>query len=510
MADEIELKLVASAKDLLRLSNLSWVRAHAKGPAICQTLISAYYDTEKCTLYERGISLRTRRVGAKRVQTIKSVGSGAPFARKEWEMEISSDRPDLTRMRGTALEPLLNKHFTRQLKPIFETRVRRTTQLIQAANGEVELALDRGQIRCAGDSRRISEVELELKTGTPAVLYDIAQRLSKSVSVSYSAKTKLDRGYALLRGRWAKSLTGDAVVLLKGTDTATALQIIGFSCLRHLTGNEEAVRRRDGEGIHQMRVGLRRFRVAMSVFKDILVDRQSQGLKSELRWLDKQLGPARDYDVFLKEGFRTLERSRLDRREIAALHTCLSDNRAVGFEKARTIVTGERYRRLVLNAALWLADGYWCKDPTFTSLRAQPVKDFGRQILIRFMKKTAKKAKGLERLDDRHRHRLRIAVKKLRYAIEFFDSVFLINRKKCRKYSKTLEKFQSVLGKLNDIQVHRKMIVNAFREGDAGRKGVTSRTQDSLARKEKKASEHLLAAALKVGKHLSTVKPSLG
>ena len=72
MPDEIELKLVAPAKDLRRLSSLPWVRAHAQSPAICQTLISVYYDTEKGKLREKGISLRIRRVGAKRVQTIKS------------------------------------------------------------------------------------------------------------------------------------------------------------------------------------------------------------------------------------------------------------------------------------------------------------------------------------------------------------------------------------------------------------------------------------------------------
>ena len=410
-------------------------------------------------------------------------------------------------MRGTALEPLLNKSLTRHLKPVFETRVRRTTQLIQSGDGAVELALDRGLILCAGRSCRISEAELELKTGSPAALYDMARRISKSIPVAYSAKTKLDRGYALLKAQRDKSLTGGPVVLMKGTDTATALQIIGFSCLRHLTGNEDAVRRRDGEGIHQMRVGLRRIRAAMSIFKDILSDGQSQGLKSQLRWLDKQLGPARDYDVFLEESLRPYERSPPQRRETAAFHALLSDKRAAAFEKARAIVTGERYRRLILRTALWLADGDWCKDPAFMSLRAQPVKAFARKSLMRLMKKAAKKSRELERLDVRRRHKLRIAVKKLRYATEFFDSVLPGSRKGYKKYAKTLGNLQNVLGKLNDIQVHMKIIGNLSGERDAGGNDVTSRTLDRLARNEQKAGEPLLAAATKAGKHLATLKP---
>jgi CHAD domain-containing protein len=247
----------------------------------------------------------------------------------------------------------------------------------------------------------------------------------------------------------------------------------------------------------------------MSIFKDILSDGRSQDLKSELRWLDKQLGPARDYDVFLRESFRPYERSPPQRRETAAFHAILSDKRAAGFEKARAIVAGERYRRLILRTALWLADGDWCKDPAFTSLRAQPVKAFARKILIRLMKKIAKKSRKLERLDVRRRHKLRIAVKKLRYATEFFDSVLPSSTKGYKKYAKTLGKLQNVLGKLNDIQVHMKIIGNLTGENDAGGEDVTSRTLDRLERKEKKASEHLLAAAAKTGKHLSTLKPFL-
>ena len=99
---------------------LPWLRALAKNPSTKRTLVSIYYDTKKCTLRDQGVSLRVRCVGERRLQTIKTSGAGAPFARKEWEMEISGDQPDFGRMRGTALEPLLSKTLKRNLKPVFE------------------------------------------------------------------------------------------------------------------------------------------------------------------------------------------------------------------------------------------------------------------------------------------------------------------------------------------------------------------------------------------------------
>jgi len=77
-----------------------------------------------------------------------------------------------------------------------------------------------------------------------------------------------------------------------------AFVVIGRSILRRIAANESAVRRSDSEGVHQMRVGLRRLRGAMALFKRLLDDKQSERIKSELKWLIGELAPARDLDVY--------------------------------------------------------------------------------------------------------------------------------------------------------------------------------------------------------------------
>jgi inorganic triphosphatase YgiF len=509
MPDEIELKLGLSPKDLRRLQALPWLRALAEGPATQRTLVSIYYDTKKCTLRDIGISLRVRCIGEMRFQTIKAFGSNAPFARKEWEMKISGDHPDFTRMRGTALEPLLSNALKRNLKPVFETHVRRTTLLVRMGGSEVEIAMDHGAIKCADLSRPISEVELELKAGDPTVLCKIAARLSREFPVRYGAKTKSERGYALLEGRYDKPVRGGAIVLKKDTDTAAAFQVIGLSCLQHLASDEDAVRKRDGEGIHQMRVGLRRLRAAISIFKGVLQDRQSQNIKAELKWLTEQLAPARDYDVFLEDSVQPMQEAQPQHSQMAVLHSALLQERAAGFAKAKNAVASERYRRLTLSAALWLADGNWSRygDSVRRRRRARPAKYLARETLTKRSKTIVKKIEKLEKLDAAHRHKLRIAIKKLRYATEFFDTLFAVSKKERKACSKVLAKLQTAMGKLNDIRVHESLTSAIACRQNGAKHRETSLALDLVKKQDQRNIEPLLSAAAKAGARLAKLKP---
>ncbi len=145
-----------------------------------------------------------------------------------------------------------------------------------------------------------------------------------------------------------------------------------FSCLYQLCANERGVRAANSESVHQMRVGLRRLRAAMSVFKVLLQDSQSEAIKAELKWLTEQLGPARDFDVFVRESVAPLSETA---SEMGVLQEDMEARRDEGFRGAREAVDSERYRRLVLSAALWLASGAW-------SATADPLKAVPRERLV--------------------------------------------------------------------------------------------------------------------------------
>ena len=80
-------------------------------------------------------------------------------------------------------EKLLSITEGATLEPVLETEIKRMTRALKtAAGGEFELALDRGEIRTLINGHAIvpiSEIELELKTGTPLALYDVARRLTR-------------------------------------------------------------------------------------------------------------------------------------------------------------------------------------------------------------------------------------------------------------------------------------------------------------------------------------------
>jgi len=69
--------------------------------------------------------------------------------------------------------------------------------------------------------------------------------------------------------------------------------------LNQIVNNHGALTKGDPEGVHQMRVGLRRLRAAMSLFAALLGDRQTAAIKNELKWLAGELGPARELDVLV-------------------------------------------------------------------------------------------------------------------------------------------------------------------------------------------------------------------
>jgi inorganic triphosphatase YgiF len=503
---EVELKLATSRSELRKAMALPWIKKIATEPARRQHLTSVYFDTDDLVLRDHGVSLRVRRIGDQRLQTIKA-SSGALVKRDEWEYEIEGDRPNLKLAGQTALAPLLTGKIKRQLQPMFATDVDRVVVPVQFGNSEMELAFDTGRISTVHDSTDIAEIEIELKRGDRRDAAGLAKRLARSVSITYDPRTKAERGYALLESVLDGPVFAGATSIPPSSTVADAFAIIGFECLRHVAANQAAVRRGDPEGIHQMRVGTRRLRAAFSLFKNMLRGSDFRHLKGELAWLSEQLGPARDYDVFVS---KTIDRFRSCHhvgQEFEVLEHDLDRRRRAGFATARAGVESERFRRLVLDTALWLFDGGWLSDADALEglLREQPVTPFATHELARRTRKIAKLVRKLATLDARRRHRLRIAVKKVRYAREFFQSLNPDHsgKKTARRIDGALKNLQNALGSLNDIQVHTGWAHASARSTSATQKafalGYVSGHEDAW-------SERILSGAIEAGKRLRKAK----
>ena len=462
MGHEVELKLEVPPRTIGKLKRMRSLRRR-NGHARENELVSVYFDTAKHTLRKHGMSLRVRHIGDQRLQTVKANGQSAAglFQRREWETPIKSDTPDLRAVRRTALDGLLDEKLAHALRPVFETRVRRTVLPLARRGSRIELTLDQGQIRLGRKSAPISEIELELKRGRPADLFTVARDLARRVPARFAVRSKADRGYALIGGMPVGAVHAPDIPLAPDMSTGEAFRTIALGCLHHVAANEPAVRERHAGAVHQMRVGLRRLRAAMAVFADLLDDEETARLKAELKWLTGELGPARDLDVYVTGNIKPLQRSLPNGRGLDALQSDLDARRAGAFRRAQRAVESPRYRTLLLDTLAWIEGGPWTTtdDEMIAALRGRNASDFARDELARRMKKIGRKAGKLARLDPRRRHKLRIAIKKLRYAVDFFARLFdgRKARKRLRRFDRQLEELQHCLGALNDIAVHQNL-----------------------------------------------------
>jgi inorganic triphosphatase YgiF len=460
------------------------------------------------------MSLRVRQIGKRRIQTVKAGPRGAcgPFCENEWEQEITGNRPDLDSAEDSALGSFPRKKLKRELRPVFATDIARAAIPIRSGGSEFEIAIDRGKVRTQRRQKPISEIELELKRGDPAQLVKLAKRIARATGAGYGIASKAERGYGLSRGDTPAAVGAREILLHADMTAGEAFTTIAVSSIHHFAGNRDAVEAGNAEAVHQMRVGLRRLRAAISFFKDLLQDAESTRIKRGLRWLLGELGPARDLDVLISESVEPLQRERAGGAELAMLKSDLKHRRRGGFERAKAAVAGERYRRIVLDAALWATGGAWSTNarPLATEHRNRRAGDFAAEEFARRQRKIEKRLKKIETLDPRRRHKLRIAAKKLRYADEFFSGVYDRHRaqRRLKRHDKALKALQSALGKLNDMQVHNKMANDFVR----GKRGTKKKPQKAFALGLISGEDHahaagLIHAATRAGRHLAATKP---
>ncbi|MBA2933173.1 inorganic triphosphatase [Sphingomonas sp. CGMCC 1.13654] len=437
---EVELKLEIDADDADRLADAPLLAELAREK---QELLSTYFDTPERDLRRRGYGLRIRRKGSKRVQTLKAEGEGAAglFVRPEWECAVKGDRPVLDANAGP-LPELFAPEVLATLEPLFETRVTRTVFEPTIEGAAIELALDVGEAVAGPRSVPLSEVELELKSGNPRALFDLARQLDEHVPLRLGVRSKSEAGYGLSDDAKPRAIKAEPVVLDRASDARDAFATIARGCIRQFRLNESGVMGAGKAGsVHQARVGLRRLRSAFSLFKPLIADdARAELLRLELKWLAAELGEVRNLDVLIP---RMSDRVR-GQLEVA---------RERALEHVRIALASARTRLLMIDLVEWLAIGDWRVDPADPALAARLAPDFAADILDRHRRKLRKRGKHLAKLDDEHRHEVRIEGKKLRYAADFFGSLY--PGKKARRrheaFLAAIEDLQDALGELNDF-----------------------------------------------------------
>lgn len=511
---EYELKLDLSAEDAAALAGRGLGGRAKAGRS--RRLVSTYYDTPEGRLREHGLTLRIRDTGEGFVQTVKAAGEAGAglFDRGEWERPVAANEPDPAAAQDSPLADILRQHD--KLRPVFESRVERSTWIARRRGTSLEVALDRGEVvrEFAGDRTNSSfaELEIERKSGDPAEIFALARSLARRTALRIGVLTKSERGYALLDGTSPAFVKATRPQLHAAMSAAEAVQSIVRGAVRHFRLNEELLAGEDPvEALHQARVALRRLRSALSLFRDVVADDQVEAIAEGLRDASRVLGEARNLDVYLE---------RVVGPELAR------DTPPPGLPEYRDLIAAERrrregeitgllgsaaFRQLMLDLVAWIETGPWLAndDALRAALRNRPVGDMAVEVLHRQHRRVAKKGRHLDRLDPEARHKVRIAAKKLRYASEFFGSLVAgkAERKRYEAFLDALERLQDELGDLNDVAtghaIAERFASSAEAQDHAGALFAAGR----LSGGEDRRGDERLEAAAKAQRKVAHAKP---
>lgn len=462
-AHEIELKLRVPPDRLAALAEDRALAARALGPARRQRLVSVYFDTADGRLRRRGLALRVRRIGRRRVQTLKAEGDslGAVAVRPEHEVAIEGDVPDPTAFPAPEARELLGLVLPGELAPVFATRIERTLLTVAWPGPErpeavVEVALDLGRIEAGDRVQPVSELELELVRGPVAALAALVEELRPLAPLAVETQDKATRGWALAAGHAPAPIKAGRIRLEPAATVADAFARIGLSCLGHALANlVPAAAGSDPEGVHQLRVALRRLRSALSLFRPVLGEEDRGRLAGELRWLLGELGPARDRDVLEGDLLVPLAEAEGLEPELGELRRVLAERKPSLAARVEAAVTSRRTAELMLDLMAWFElQRFRASAPQeVRAVLDGPIAPFAADVLERRWRKARKLGRRFDELDPPGRHALRIALKKLRYGVEFLGSLW--DADATRRFASRLAELQDRLGHLNDVAVCR-------------------------------------------------------
>lgn len=445
---ETEIKLAArpAVLDELRLHPL------LAGEDCVSTLVTTYFDTIGGKLRRGGASLRVRHDGEKREQTLKVASAGKGGVRRgEWNATLPGERPDDSVFPDAARTTLVRLLDGAPLEPVATTSVQRTARKLHFGSSAIEVAFDAGTITAGERKAPVCELELELVEGNLTDLLALARALPLGPDLAWSVRTKAERCHDLAFDLLPSVVRAQSPKMAPGTHVAPGFQAIAWNCLGQLLANYQLViDAGDPDAVHQSRVAIRRLRAAFSLFGDIIDDATLPVLRAELKAVANALGPARDLDVLARQ----IRQSKRAAAAQADLVDHLESLRADAVRAAQAMLETGEYQRLLFDIAIWIESGDWLAqgEGAGTGLT---LAQFARSELSRRRRKLKAACGKLADMPDAERHRLRINAKKLRYASEFFASVFpgraAADRR--RTFVRALSRLQDSLGELNDIAV---------------------------------------------------------
>jgi len=352
------------------------------------------------------------------------------------------------------LESLLEM---RALLPLATLRVRRYTLHEEDREGKTRarVHLEAVSLVDASGKRRLLQKRLCLQ---PLRGYTrIAQGIGKKLEQDYrlqKVEDELYRQALAAAGKQPGDYSDKLDIQLQGDMRAdAAVRQVLLTLFAVMQANEAGtIADLDSEFLHDFRVAVRRTRSALGELKHVFPPSTRQRFKREFAWLGALTGNVRDLDVYLLkfDAYRAAIPARL-RNDLEPLRTFLQyKQRQEQSQQLAVQLRGRRYRKLKQQWQRYL-ESPLAKRPTARDA-ARPVDKVAHERTWRMYKRALKEGMAITAdSPPTELHELRKSCKKLRYLMEFFQSLYPPG--KIRASIKELKQLQDNLGDFQDLDV---------------------------------------------------------
>jgi inorganic triphosphatase YgiF len=418
-----------------------------------------YFDTDDGRLRRKGYSLRLRQEGERFEMTL---------ARRDgatWTTALPDGVADLARLPADAPRGEIGVILPEELRPSFTGRIDRRRKRLALDGASIAVTLDTGCLAAAAREAPVAALEFGLLIGSPAVLYRQLRALLGRYRLTMGGRDRAVRGLELLNDAPPAPVKAERPALDPTDSVEAAMAKILTVTTAQILGNlEAAADGRDPEGVHQLRVALRRLRSAFALFRDHLSP-DVAALNAAAKQALNGLGAARDLDVFLLETAPPLLADDGDNPGLQRLIATAEARRREAYDDVRRMVQDRDTNRLLIDLLLAAREG-----GLVVAGGSDPLGPIAAALLHKRHRKALKIGRHFARLSQPERHEVRIALKKLRYACDYFQTLF--PGKPTRAYLKRLAGLQDDLGRLNDATVAEELVDRLAGEDTAAMTGA--------------------------------------
>jgi triphosphatase len=452
----LSLEFVMPVAEAARLARFPILAALRQGRISTSTEAVHWLDTPNGALAAEGRLVEAPKRGAMRLVAL------APEAGAPWHP-------------GKVLPPvaILAPHESPEaargapLMPLAVLNGKRRSQSLLIGDAVVVLHLIQGHLRAVAAERDVARVVL---TGPAPAVLDLAHRLSSALPLLPPCQSLGAEALSLATGQVPQPRRHGAPDTA-GAASAEACFTMAIGHLLEVALHVAPIARAglDIEGVHQLRVALRRLRSVLKVFRPITNCKQGRALDRACKEMLGLLGPARDWDVFLTGIGADMATLLPEDKRLKSLLRAAEAKRQTTYGALAEALDGQGWRGAVISGLAFMLAKPWRVGADHERLRLldAPPQDFAALILEKRWRKLLEAGAEIETLAPEALHELRLDAKRLRYAAEVFAPVF--PRKAARRFQRRLASLQEELGRSNDATTARSLAQSLAREADEGR-----------------------------------------